>query len=456
MRSLLSSLQFRLIAGFAIILSAALLSVGWYVSAESGRQAQGSEELRSEVRSERIRVALADHFVNRQGWIGIQPAIEELGRLMETRIVVRDSAGRLVGDSHWRLGSLSEPKGGRASTPIIVLERGPVGSVNFVSIRPLLGNETPEPLESDLASRVSEALLWSGLAAGGIGVLTVGFISRRTLSPIRALSTAAERLGRGDLSQRVDLSSTDEIGRLGQAFNRMATDLERAEQKRRILMADVAHELRTPLSNIKGYVEAMRDGLADCNGATINVVHQQVAHLAKLVEDLRLLALADTGALTVQLQPEKMEDVVASVVEGFIPRAAAKGVSVRHKGVTNLPAVPMDRNRIQQVLHNLVENAVTHSNEGGTVIIKTEIVTPGMARISVADSGVGMDRETVDAVFERFYRLDPSRARATGGAGLGLAIVKKLVEAHGGRIWAESELGKGSIFSFELPLSEQI
>ena len=451
MRSLFSSLQFRLVAGFAVILSAALLSVSWYVSAESGRQADHSASLRSEVQAERVRAALVEHFADRKGWEGAQPAVERLGRLLGARIVVRDGGGRIVADSHRRLGPPRFEHGIR-DAPLLAGDGSNVGSIDFVSARDLLEGQRLEPLDSDLASRVSEALLWAGLAAGGAGIVAVGLIARRALSPVRALSTAAERLGQGDLAQRVDPSTEDEVGRLGHAFNRMAADLEQAERQRRGLMADVAHELRTPLSNIRGYVEAMRDGVAERDDDTLDIVQQQIAHLTRLVEDLRLLALAEAGELALHPQPERMDDLLRSVADAFGPRAAEKGVAIRREPAADLPLVSMDRGRVEQVLHNLVENAVTHTPEGGTVTLSAAVGDTGFVRVSVSDTGPGMEREALDAVFERFYRLDPSRARATGGAGLGLTIAKQLIEAQDGRIWAESEPGQGSTFIFELPL----
>jgi len=452
MRSLLSSLQFRLVAGFAVILSAALLSVGWYVSAESGRQAEHSASLRSEVQAERARTALVEHFADSKGWQGAQPAVERLSKLLAARIVVRDADGRIVADSHRRLGPPRFEHGIRGA-PLLTVDGTSVGSIDFVSARAFLEGQRLEPLDSDLASRVSEALLWAGLAAGGAGIVAVGLIARRTLSPVRTLSTAVERLGRGDLAQRVDPSAEDEVGRLGHAFNRMAADLELAERQRRGLMADVAHELRTPLSNIRGYVEAMRDGVAERDDGTLDILHQQIAHLTRLVEDLRLLALAEAGELALHPRPESMDALLRSVADAFGPRAAGKGVTVHCEAAAELPPVSMDRGRVEQVLHNLVENAVTHTPEGGAVTLSAALADVGFVRVSVADAGPGMERDALNAVFERFYRLDPSRARATGGAGLGLTIAKQIIEAQGGRIWAESEPGQGSTFLFELPLS---
>ena len=296
MRKLLSNLHVRLVAGFAIVLSAALLSVGWYVSGESGREAERSEAQRMEVRVERVRSALDEHLAQGRGWADIQPNVVRLGKLLGTRVLVWDDTGKLIGDSHKRLPPrVWDPDGAWGAT-LFTEDGEALGSVALMSVRPFLVGERLEPVDSDLAAHVSGALLWAGLAAGGVGIIAVGLMSRRALSPVRALSAAAEKLGRGDLSQRVSPSSQDEIGRLGHAFNRMASDLEVAERQRSELLANVAHELRTPLSNIGGYLEAMRDGLTEPNAGTLEIVQQQVGQLSRLVEDLRLLTLRKPGS----------------------------------------------------------------------------------------------------------------------------------------------------------------
>lgn len=296
-------------------------------------------------------------------------------------------------------------------------------------------------------------LLWAGLIAGGVGIPLVAFLSRRALSPVRALSTAAERLGQGDLAPRVKPTSQDEIGRLAHSFNRMAKELERAERQQRGLMADIAHELRTPLSNIRGYVEAIRDGVAEPSAVTLDVLYGQVALLARLVEDQHLLALAEAGALPLYAEPEQIAGLLRGVAEAFRVRAEAKGVVVRSEIAGELPPVPIDRGSTEQVLHNLVDNAFTHSPEGGVVTLGAAQVDGGYVRVWVADTGSGMEREVLEHIFERFYRADPSQARPTGGSGLGLTIAKQSVEAQEGRIWAESTPGAGSTFAFELPVA---
>ena len=454
MRRLLSSLQFRLVVGFALILSAALISVGWYVSAQSSRQAEQSEALRLEVRAERARAFLAQHVADRRGWADVQPTIEELGTLLGTRILVRDADGRIVGDSHQRWGPPVLPALGSRAAPPIQLDGARVGSVDLLAARPVAEEQRPEPAETELADRVNATLMWAGIAAGGAGILAVGLMSRRALAPVRALSAAAERLGRGDLSQRVRPSTQDEIGRLGATFNRMATELDHAEQQRRELLAGIAHELRTPLSNIGGYVLALRDGLLEPRDETFDIVQQQVTQLTRLVEDLRLLTLTESGALHLHVQPESIGDLLRSVVDAFSPRAAARSISLTHDGTAHAPPVLMDRGRTEQILHNLVENAVTHTPDGGAITLAAGTRERGRVRVSVANTGPGIPGDALNAVFQRFYRLDSSRSRTTGGAGLGLTIAKQLVEAQGGRIWAESEPERGSTFIFELPLSD--
>ena len=309
-----------------------------------------------------------------------------------------------------------------------------------------------EPAISRVVSSLNRSLIWTGLAAGVGGILLVSLMSRRILTPVRELTLAAGRLGQGDLSQRVATSSRDEIGQLGATFNAMAEGLEGAERQRRSLMADVAHELRTPLSNIQGYLEAVRDGLLKPDNATIDTIYQQVLHLTRLVEDLRLLALADAGALSLSLQEESLQEVLQSSVASCRPRAEAKGVSVALSIPSEIPLVQMDRTRIAQVVSNLLDNAIFHTPQGGSVSVSAESLGSAV-RVIVADTGEGILPEDLPQVFERFYRVDPSRARTTGGTGLGLTIARQLVEAHRGTIRAESTPGQGSRFIFELPLA---
>ena len=286
-----------------------------------------------------------------------------------------------------------------------------------------------------------------------VGVLMVSLVSRRLLSPIQALGSAARRLGGSDLSQRIATTGPTELADLAGSFNTMAGSLQNAEEQRRNMVADVAHELRTPLSNIQGYLEAVKDGLLEANEETIDTIYQQALHLSQLVEDLRLLALVEGGNLRLNLVGDSLPDVLNRSVEAFRARTEAEGIKLSIQSPTGFSLVNMDRTRIAQVVSNLLENAIQHTPRSGRVELILAEAGPTRATITVSDTGEGIPAEELPNLFERFHRVDPSRARSTGGAALGLTIAKQLVEAHGGYIYAESALGHGSRFTFEIPLA---
>jgi signal transduction histidine kinase len=292
-----------------------------------------------------------------------------------------------------------------------------------------------------------------GSVAIAIALILTFVLLRRITSPIGALAKAAGQLGRGDLSQRVQFQGKGEVEMLGQAFNSMAADLEHAEQLRRNLVADVAHELRTPLSNIQGYLEAIRDRVMKPNATTIRSLNEEAALLSRLVNELQELSLAEAGELKLVYQPEDIAKLVKQAVAPWQPKVAAKEISLSLDLPDNLPLVNIDWQRVNQVLHNLLENAVGHTHKGGTISVAA-MTQDGWVEVSVSDTGEGIPAEDLPYIFERFYRVDRSRARATGGSGLGLTIAKRLVEAHGGTITVQSELGKGSRFSFTLPIAK--
>jgi signal transduction histidine kinase len=268
-----------------------------------------------------------------------------------------------------------------------------------------------------------------------------------------ALTAASRRLGHGDFSQRISLKAKGELGELTQAFNSMAGELERTEKLRQNMVADTAHELRTPLSNIRGYVEAIRDGVLQVDESSINSLDEEVRLLSRLVDDLQELALADAGELKLVCQPEDIGALIKQTVTAVQTKAATKGVALAFRLPSKLPLVNIDSQRISQVLRNILGNALEHTTSGGSIIVSAGW-QGGWVEVNVVDTGEGISEEYLPNVFERFYRVDKSRTRATGGSGLGLTIVKHLVEAHGGKIEVQSQLGKGSHFKFTLPVAE--
>ena len=450
---MIHKLWFRLSITFAVIIVVTVGTIYLFVSQRSAVEVEYYEQISAQYRSDQIdqiQSRLYLHYWNQgQSWEDVQSTVEGMG-IAGTHIILTDSNGIVIADSEGKLlGEYYHPD---SPDGPIELTWGPVilGRV-YISIDP-----EAEPFVAPfrrLSESINRSLLLGGSMAIVIALLLTFILSRRLSSPIGVLANAARRLGRGDLSQRVQFQGKGEVGVLAQAFNSMAADLEHAEQLRRNLVADVAHELRTPLSNIQGYLEAIRDRVMKPNAATIRSLNEETALLSRLVDELQELSLAEAGELKLVYQVEDIANVVKQAVTSWQPQVAAKEISLSLDLPDNLPLVNIDRQRVNQVLHNLLENAVAHTHKGGTINVAA--MTQGdWVEVCVSDTGEGIPAEDLPNIFERFYRVDRSRARATGGTGLGLTIARRLVEAHGGQITVQSELGKGSSFSFTLPIAE--
>ncbi|WP_432884656.1 sensor histidine kinase [Kribbella sp. CA-245084] len=290
-------------------------------------------------------------------------------------------------------------------------------------------------------------------AATALGVLLIAalvmiFAGRRLVRPIVALTGAAQRMRNGDHAARVPVSGRDEVARLGHAFNDMAESIQRHDFQRKAMVSDVAHELRTPLANIKGYLVASEDGVVPLDSELVTSLLEETELLEHLVADLQDLALADAGMLRLHPAPRDLTELAQQVVAAHRPSADAADVTVTAVGETS-PAV-VDSARIRQALGNLVSNAIRYTPMGGNVMVGVRRVGDGY-NLSVTDNGSGIAEEHLPYVFDRFYRAEHSRSRSTGGSGLGLAITKHLAEAHGGKITVTSRLGSGSTFTIWLP-----
>lgn len=474
-----TGLQFRLIVAFTVTLGVALAAVGFFVSAAAESETDRFRARNQEFRVGRVHRMISRHFSENRDWEGVQPSLEQAGSFFDRRFVVVDGSGQVVADSHHRggPGRKEKPKRGR-SIPIVVdgNDEGALVVVALVADGDAGGASAPtadsppppdaagsatlllppgsepagEPLVSRVTAEVNRSLVLAGIFVGAAGIILIFLVSRRILAPVQTLGAAARRLGQGDLAQRVPARGPAEIRQLGNTFNAMAENLQAAERQRRNLTADVAHELRTPLSNIQGYLDAVHDGLLEPDQATIGTLRQQTSHLVALVEDLRLLAMAEAGSLALNIQTDSIGDLLAESLEAFRPRAEGKDIRLDLALQDGLPSVSMDRTRISQVAGNLLENAIISTPEGGAVTLSAASGGIGV-RVTVADTGPGIASEDLPRIFDRFYRVDPSRTRATGGAGLGLTIARHLVESHGGAIWVESNEGEGARFSFTLP-----
>ena len=446
---MLYSLRWRLLLSFVLVIAVVLGMAAYFVSRASSAELERLQDRNKAQQMERLYNLLAKEYARSQGWQDVQDALVRVAELYDQRVIIHDQRGVVVADSRITLLGrvLSGPLESERELPVI----GPRGNVGIMLINPnpLPGEpEVPES-ESNLPS-INRFLIWSGLLAGAVAVAFTFFLSRRILSPVESLSRAAKAMARGDFSRKVPVDSKDEVGELARTFNAMSEELAKTEQVRRSLVADVAHELRTPLTNIQVYVEAMRDGFMQADSAALDSIHEEVLILTRLIEDLQELALAESGHLTLHVQTCNMADLVLKAVTAIQPRADAKGIRI-HVGGSEDVAVQADPDRIGQALRNLLVNAVNYTPPGGAT--KVEIVREKYeVAVNVEDTGPGIADEELAQVFDRFYRVDKSRSRATGGVGLGLTIAKRLVEAHGGSIFARSQVGQGSTFTMVLPL----
>jgi two-component system sensor histidine kinase BaeS len=278
-----------------------------------------------------------------------------------------------------------------------------------------------------------------------LAVLVTVVVGSRLVRPLRALTEAAQRPSD---HQRMPVTGKDEIGSLAIALNELAERRERSEEQRKVMVNDIAHELRNPLTNIRSWLEAAQDGLATVEGPLLTLLHDETVHLQHIVDDLRDLAAADAGSLRMHPELIHLDDAVEQVVEAYEPGATAAGVSLA-TAFTGDPLVVADPVRLRQLVGNLLSNAIRHSHPGGTVTVRAS-AGGGRFTIAVADTGDGIAADDLPRVFSRFWRADESRARSTGGSGLGLSIARKIAEAHGGDLTVDSTLGAGAEFTATL------
>jgi len=312
-------------------------------------------------------------------------------------------------------------------------------------------------LYRNFRAAVTEALALAALAAGLAAVVVSVVVSRQVVAPIQAMRRASARIAEGHYAERVVIPGNvaagdlDELAQLALSFNRMAAQLARTEAMRRQLIGDVSHELRTPLTAIKGSLEGLMDGVLPATPETYQQIHREASRLQRLVEDLQELSRVEARAYELhprRLSPRALLEQAASRLRY---QFSEKGVSLEVRTPERLPDVWADEDRIQQVLTNLLGNALRYTPAGGAVTLEAQPAR-GEVRFQVRDTGVGISPEHLPHLFDRFYRVDKSRSRERGGSGIGLTIAKHLVEAHGGRIWAESAgRGQGSTFVFTLP-----
>ena len=387
---------------------------------------------------------LAEHFRAHGSWANVEQAIDR----MEGRVILTTRDRKVIATSK----NLRDAKVTVGADDRIIMSRPGVRMV--VGLPPIVVGDAyayvlPEREERPVRQFASldRRLLITFSAATLAALLLTILLSRRITRPIERLTAAVETMARGGRPAHVDVAGRDEIAQLARSFNAMADALAGQEELRRRMVGDVAHELRTPVTNLRCELESIQDGLAAADGPRIASLHEEVLHLGRLVDDLQELALADAGGLQLKRARIDLPATVGHVVERVRAEGERKGVELGMTGAA--VEVDADPTRIAQVVRNLLSNALRHTPAGGRidVYVRSE---GAEGLVSVRDSGPGVPEEELERIFERFYRVDQARGREHGGAGLGLAIVRRLVELHGGRVWAENAR-PGARFTFAIP-----
>jgi signal transduction histidine kinase len=436
------NLAWKLLLGFLVVIAVSVTTFAALANRSTEREVRRAIGQAPQV-PQMAAEQLSAYFRGRGSWEGVDRLLAGghmmgmMGRGIGDLVVVDPGGLPLVGE---RINPLDTS----AATPIVV--DGVI--VGYVLPPPA---DRALQAERDILGRVNQAIFVAGLLSLGAALVGAALLTAGLLRPVRELTVAARAMAGGDLSRRVAVRGRDEVGELSQAFNHMGESLQQAESLRRDMTADIAHELRNPLSVMQARVEAVIDGVYPPTAEHLQPVLEQTRLLSRLVEDLRTLALADAGQLTLDRQEIDLAGVVGRTVAGYQAQAQSAGVELRIRLAGDV-RVEADPGRIEQVIGNLLSNAVRHAPPGSAVEVTLEIHA-NLARLEVADGGEGIPAEALPNVFERFYRADRSRSREAGGSGLGLAISRQLILAHGGSITAANRPQGGAVFTIELPLS---
>jgi two-component system, OmpR family, sensor histidine kinase BaeS len=379
-----------------------------------------------------------------------------MNAMMSQRLRLADAQGKLVVDT-----GVSQPAGSLSQDEMenAVALQGGGRTIGY--LLPEGGVALGPGVQVGLLSRLSRAAWIAALLAGGLALLLALLLSYRLLRPVSELTRASRQLAAGDLSRRVPVTGKDEIASLGVAFNHMAASLQHAEESRQAMTADIAHELRTPLAIQRAHLEALQDGIYPLTLQNLEPILEQNQFLTRLVDDLRLLALADAGQLRIEKLPTDLASFLERLAGRFTPQAISKKIDLETEipapplqsfaSASPFPLVSLDPSRIEQLLGNLLANALRYTPEGGKIILSLSYL-PAAAQITVQDTGPGLSEEDLPRIFERFYRADQSRSRVEGGSGLGLAIARQIAQVHGGTLSAGNHPQGGAVFTLTLPL----
>jgi signal transduction histidine kinase len=473
-------MRLRLILSFFLIVVVSVASVVLIARQNTASEVRAFMFRGGMTGTEGLIVALEEYYQTNQTWQGVDRLFTRQGMghsgqgmgqggqgmgsgmganqgtgMMNQRLLLADDQANILIDTanEDAIGKLSNDDL-RNSIPLVVNDQ----TVGY--LQPEGGMGFTRTDEATLVSRINQAAITAGLIAACISLLLGLFLAYRLVRPIREITEAANQLAEGDFTQQVQVQGNDELAELGRAFNQMAASLEQAELSRRAMTADIAHELRNPLSVQRANLEALQDGIYPLTPENLNPVLEQNYLLNRLVEDLRTLALADSGQLTLECTPTNFSALVGRVVERYQTQAESRNIYLNITSPDHCPLVSLDPGRAQQIIGNLLSNALRFTPEGGQIDI--EMLYPSKHRsdfsqmefiqLTVHDNGPGISPEALPQLFDRFFRGDRARSRDDGGSGLGLTIARQLAQAHGGDLIADNHPLGGAVFTLILPV----
>jgi two-component system, OmpR family, sensor histidine kinase BaeS len=450
-RPLARSLALKLTLAFLCVGLLGALLVAFFV----GQRTQAAFGQFVDDRDHAIAVTeLTRYYQKHHSWAGIATVVQTAPLAAASddsdtiSLTLAQPDGRVVvGNGRFRAATVVSSDALSGATPITVGGE----TVGLLFSDTATSQQVAGTLETTFLQRVTQASIYGAVGATTVALL-LGMVLARTLTrPLRELTVATKALAQGSLGQHVVVRSRDELGALASAFNKMSSDLAQSSMQRRQMTADIAHDLRTPLSVILGYTEGLREGKLPPDQDTFETMYTEAQHLHHLIDDLRTLSLADTGELSVQRREVEPQALIERALAASAAAAQKQGIELGARTAPNLPLLQVDVERMAQVFGNLLSNALRYTPSGGTIRLSAEAYA-GSIQFRVEDTGAGIAAEALPHVFDRFYRADASRQQ-DGSSGLGLAIVKSIVEAHGGTITVESAVGQGSTFTISLPAS---
>lgn len=438
------SFQTRLLVAFSVIV-ALTLGGGYLLVNRSVHEAFESFRIRN-VHQHDLMFAqiLSSYYARNDNWNGISQILSEENRPFPYILAGPDARVIYARNSDLQGDQLSRDE--LASGVSLDVEGQQVGT-----LVPVTPSMLRRPIEATFSRSVNRAFWMSGVIAVVLATLLALLLVRQMTGPVRRLDAAAKRISQGDLSERVPVQGSDELARLGHSFNDMADSLQEAERARRNMIADIAHELRTPISVVRSGLEGMMDDVLKPTQENVAALHGKTLLVSRLVSDLQELALADAGRLSMEPDHLSLPDVIQHILATVEGQFEEQGIELRTDLPDDLPQAYADRHRLEQILINLLSNALGHTAADGTVTVEADRSNGSTIQVSVCDSGSGLSEEDAERVFDRFYRADKSRSRHSGGTGLGLPIAKAIVEAHGGKIWVGNSTDVGTCFRFTLP-----